>query len=83
MTDVLKKMDWVLDEIGKSLNAEVASPSPLERESEGEVQKIKITSSILEIGGEKDLDKGFKKPSMQKILLAELLNVAQQDCRLD
>ena len=49
------------DEIGKSLNTEVASPSPLEREPEGEVQKIKITSSILEIGGEKDLDKGLQK----------------------
>jgi chorismate synthase len=35
-------------------------PSPLEREPEGEV-KIKISSSILEIGGEKDLDKGLQK----------------------
>ncbi|HKB44947.1 MAG TPA: chorismate synthase [Chitinophagaceae bacterium] len=36
------------------------SPSPLERELEGEVG-IKITSAILEIGGETDLDKGLQK----------------------
>jgi chorismate synthase len=58
--EVLNKIGWVLEEIGKSLTAESISPSPLEREPEGEVQ-IKITSSILEIGGEKDLDKGLQK----------------------
>ncbi len=34
------------------------SPSPLERESEGEVN---IQANILEIGGEQDLDKGLQK----------------------
>jgi chorismate synthase len=58
--DVLKNMNWVLEEIGKALSAEAVSPSPLEREPEGEVG-ITIRSSILEIGGEKDLDKGIQK----------------------
>jgi chorismate synthase len=58
--EVLNKINWVLEEIRKALIAESVSPSPWERESEGEV-KIKITSSILEIGGEKDLDKGLQK----------------------
>ncbi|MFI5130871.1 MAG: chorismate synthase [Chitinophagales bacterium] len=59
---VLKNMPWVVEEIGKHLLSESDSPSPLERESEGEVSGgITITSSILEIGGEKDLDKGLQK----------------------
>ena len=58
--DVIEKMNWVLEEIERALQAESGSPSPLEREPEGEVT-ITITSSILEIGGEKDLDKGLQK----------------------
>jgi len=58
--EVLNKIDWVLDEVKKILIAESISPSPLEREPEGEVG-IAITSSILEIGGEKDLDKGLQR----------------------
>ena len=58
--EVLNKTDWVLKEIRKALIAESVSPSPWEREQESEV-KIKITSSILEIGGEKDLEKGLQK----------------------
>src|SRR6185369_4595000 len=50
----------VLDEVKRILIAESISPSPLEREPEGEVG-IAITSSILEIGGEKDLDKGLQR----------------------
>src|SRR6185369_11821329 len=57
--EVLNKMDWVLEQIGNHLLSGSTSPSPLERESEGEV--IKISSSILEIGGESDLDKGLQK----------------------
>ena len=30
---------------------------------------------LIEIGGEKDLEKGLQKQLMQKILLAEFLNV--------
>ena len=63
--DVLKKMDWVLKEIENALESEGDSPSPLERELEGEVLSvlngITITSNILEIGGETDLDKGLQK----------------------
>jgi len=58
--EVLNKIDWVLDEVKRILIAESISPSPLEREPEGEVG-IAITSSILEIGGEKDLDKGLQR----------------------
>src|SRR4030095_9060158 len=46
--------------IRKSLAAQPSTPSPLEREAEGEAV-IAITSSILEIGGEKDLDKGLQE----------------------
>jgi len=61
--EVLQKMDWVLDEIRKALSAESISPPPMEREPEGEVltTKIVITATILEIGGESDLDKGLQK----------------------
>jgi chorismate synthase len=64
---VLKKMEWVLREIEQALESEAGSPSPLERESEGEVfNGITITSKILEIGGEKDLDKGLQKAIDEK-----------------
>ena len=60
--DVLKNIGWVLEEIGKNLKSGSGSPSPLERELEGEVPEgIKITSKILEIGGEPDLEKGLQK----------------------
>ncbi|MEO6610668.1 MAG: chorismate synthase [Chitinophagaceae bacterium] len=55
---VLNNIGWVVEEIGNHLAAEADSPSPLERELEGEVQ---IKASILEIGGETDLDKGLQK----------------------
>ena len=59
---VLQQMPFVLSEIGKALLSEASPPSPLEREMEGEVTSgIKITSTILEIGGETDLDKGLQK----------------------
>src|SRR5881392_4004030 len=46
---------------------QTSSTSPLEREPEGEVQTgITVTSSILEIGGEKDLDKGLQKAIDEK-----------------
>jgi chorismate synthase len=64
---VLKKMEWVLREIERALESEAGSPSPLEREPEGEVfNGITITSKILEIGGEKDLDKGLQKAIDEK-----------------
>ncbi|TMI74501.1 MAG: chorismate synthase [Bacteroidetes bacterium] len=53
-------MPWVLEEIGKNLSSGSVSPSPLESEPKGEVG-ITVTSTILEIGGEKDLDKGLQK----------------------
>ena len=60
--DVLTKINWVLEEIGKNLKLGSNSPSPLERELEGEVSNgIKITSKVLEIGGETDLEIGLKK----------------------
>jgi chorismate synthase len=61
---VLQNMPWVVEEIGKHLLSGSDSPSPSERELEGEVgivSGITITSTILEIGGEKDLDKGLQK----------------------
>jgi chorismate synthase len=57
---VLQKMPWVLEEIGKNLSSGSVSPSALESEPKGEVG-ITVTSTILEIGGEKDLDKGLQK----------------------
>ena len=39
----------------------ILNHSPLEREPEGEVNQIEITSKILEIGGEPDLDRGLQK----------------------
>jgi very-short-patch-repair endonuclease len=68
--EVIQSLPLVLDEISKHLSLDPVSskkrqsddpisPSPLERESEGEV--IAITATILEIGGETDLDKGLQK----------------------
>lgn len=59
---VLQQMPAVLEEIGKNLLSETNPPSPLERELEGEVvDGVEVTATILEIGGEKDLDKGLQK----------------------
>lgn len=60
--DVLDKMKWVLDEIRRVLLSESNSPSPLEGESEGEVlTQVSIHAEVVEIGGEKDLEKGLQK----------------------
>src|SRR5262249_40488338 len=61
--EVLNKMDWVLEEIRKNLLAESDPPSPLERVLEGEVLKHQVTihAEVVEIGGEKDLEKGLQK----------------------
>ena len=70
--EVLKKNNWVIEEIGNNLVLESQKPDEIEklnlsgsgspslsgRELEGEV---KITATILEIGGETDLDKGLQK----------------------
>jgi chorismate synthase len=76
--DVLQKMDWVLEQIGKLLQSESNPPSPLERELEGEVFQIKITSSILEIGGDKDLEKGLQKAIDQKDSIGGII-----ECRVN
>jgi len=61
--EVLDKTEWVLEEIKKSLLAETNPPSPSEREPEGEVLKpqVSIHAEVIEIGGEKDLEKGLQK----------------------
>ena len=60
--EVLNKTEWVLQEIKKTLLSEGNSPSPTERELEGEVKKeISIHAEVIEIGGEKDLEKGLQK----------------------
>jgi chorismate synthase len=59
---VLNKMEWVLEEIKSYLLTESNSPSPLERELEGEVlNQVTIQAEVIEIGGEKDLEKGLQK----------------------
>ncbi|MDP4261538.1 MAG: chorismate synthase [Bacteroidota bacterium] len=59
---IIQKMPWVLEEIGKNLLSESNPASPSERELEGEVAAgIKVNATILEIGGEKDLEKGLQK----------------------
>ncbi|MEO7923928.1 MAG: chorismate synthase [Chitinophagaceae bacterium] len=55
--EILNDIAGVTGRIKKTIE-ELNPPSPLEREPEGEV---KITATILEIGGEKDLDKGLQK----------------------
>jgi len=77
--EVLQKIDWVLEEIGKSLQSESLSPSPLERGRGGEVlPKIRITSSILEIGGERDLEKGLQKAIAEKDSIGGII-----ECRVN
>ncbi len=56
--DVLNNINGVIEEIGNNLLSETDSPSPPERELEGEVS---ISAIILEIGGEPDLEKGLQK----------------------
>jgi chorismate synthase len=62
---VLKDISNVLSEIEDAFLKGLNSPSPSERESEGEVC-IEISSKILEIGGEADLEKGLQKAIDQK-----------------
>jgi very-short-patch-repair endonuclease len=77
--EVLQKIDWVLEEIEKNLQSEFTSPSPLERGQGGEVlPKIRITSSILEIGGEKDLEKGLQKAIDEKDSIGGII-----ECRVN
>jgi chorismate synthase len=55
---VIEKIRQTLSEKGGQANqSEVGSPSPLERELEGEVV---IAARVTEIGGEKDLEKGLQ-----------------------
>lgn len=56
--EVLENINRVVEEIGDHLLLGSGSPSPLERELEGEVG---IIATILEIGGETDVDKGLQK----------------------
>ena len=77
--EVLNKIDWVIEEIGKALSSESGSPSPLEREPEGEVLSgINISSTILEIGGEKDLEKGLQKAIDEKDSIGGII-----ECRVN
>ena len=61
--EVLNKTEWVIEEIKKYLIAGSDPPSPLERELEGEVLKPQVTilAEVIEIGGEKNLEKGLQK----------------------
>ena len=59
--DVLQNISKVIEEIGTELLSGSGSPSPLERELEGEVEKaITIHAEVTEIGGEKDVEKGLQ-----------------------
>lgn len=68
----------VLDEIRKYLRS--TPPSPLERGVGGEVEEngITVTSTILEIGGETDLDKGLQKAIDHKDSIGGIV-----ECRVD
>ena len=58
--EVMNQLSMVLQKLIEALS--FTSPSPLARGLGGEVlEGIKITSTILEIGGEKDLEKGLQK----------------------
>ncbi len=60
--EVLNKLNWVIGEIGNNLLTESGSPSPLEREVEGEVDKgISIHAKVIEVCGEADVEKGLQK----------------------
>jgi len=61
--EVLNKTDWVLQEIKKSLLSDAdSSLSKGERGREGEViNQITIHAEVIEIAGEKDLEKGLQK----------------------
>jgi len=87
--DVLEKMNWVLEEIGNALTSESNPPSPSERQlseakvgnevREGEVlSTIKITSTILEIGGDADLERGLQKAIDAKDSIGGII-----ECRAD
>ena len=63
--EVQKNILSVLEKLGNEISHEqqtdVNSSSSLERELKGEVGKISIISSIIEIGGEKNIEKGLQK----------------------
>jgi chorismate synthase len=60
--EVLNNINGVVEKIGNELLSGSGSPSPLERELEGEVREgITIHAAVTEIGGEKDLEKGLQK----------------------
>ena len=62
LSGVIQQMPSVLNEIEQNLATESTSPSPMEREPDGEVSSgITVTSDILEIGGETNLDAGLQK----------------------
>lgn len=58
--EVLNNLSRVIDKLSDALTrfSESNPPSPLERESEGEVS---IEAKIIEIGGEKDIEAGLQK----------------------
>lgn len=60
--EVLNDIVRVVEDIGNKLLSESGSPSPPERELEGEVEEaITIHAQVIEIAGEKDLEKGLQK----------------------
>lgn len=61
--EVIDNTERVVETIGNFLLSESGSPSPLERELEGEVfpSTIIINAYVSEIAGEKDLEQGLQK----------------------
>jgi chorismate synthase len=60
MSDVIKKLAETLSEIS-DLDSVNDYPSPLERGQGAEVEVIQVKSTILEVGGETDIEKGLQK----------------------
>lgn len=61
--EVIDNRESVVEKIGNKLLSEDSSPSPLERELEGEVEEegITIKAEVTEVGGEVDVEKGLQK----------------------
>lgn len=60
--EVLANIQVVVDTIGQKLLSGFGSPSPSERELEGEVEQgIFINATVTEVAGEKDVEKGLQK----------------------
>lgn len=76
-SQVINETAEVLKTISAALATRAGSPSPVEREPEGEVG-ITIRSSILEIGGESDLDAGLQKAIDAKDSIGGIV-----ECRVD